>query len=276
MDWLLLGTMLGSGVIIGGLGVVLGIGGGALMVPLLSVGLGVPVQSAVAASLTSIIATSSAGAGFYLRRRLANPRLAITLGVGTTFGGIVGGLIGVSVGRELLTLLFALALLAVAVLTWIRRHEGEHPMVIDIDEGQLGDTYYDQNLHLQVRYRIRRLPQGLGMSLFAGLSSGLLGIGGGVINVPSMVFINEVPVKAAVATSNLMLGFTAAVSAAIYYSAGFLDVRVTTAVTLGVFIGSFVGARRVPRLRIALINDMLAVLFVVVAFLMLLHVAGYY
>ena len=90
-----------------------------------------------------------------------------------------------------------------------------------------------------------------------------------------MVFINEVPVKAAVATSNLMLGFTAAVSAAIYYSAGFRCSRYYRRDS-GVFIGSFVGARRVPRLRIALINDMLAVLFVVVAFLMLLHVAGYY
>lgn len=269
-------VMLMAGVIIGTLGVLLGIGGGVLLVPLLSVVIGVPIQSAVAASLVAVIATSSAGAGVYLERRLANPRLAITLGIGTTIGGIAGGLIGVSVGSQLLTALFALSLLAVAAITWIRRSEDERHVVIDRDEGQLGDSYYDPNLHQQVHYGVRRLPQGLGLSFVAGLSSGLFGIGGGVINVPSMVFVAGVPVKAAVATSNLMLGFTAAVSAFIYYTSGFIDVTITSVVALGVFIGSLVGARRAPRLRGATISGMLAILFATVGLLMLLRAAGHY
>ena len=265
-----------AGAAIGVLGALLGIGGGVLMVPLLSVGLGVPIQSAIAASLVGVIATSCAATGVYLGSRLTNPRLGVTLGIATTAGGILGGLTGVSIGRELLTIVFAASLLATAVATWVRRDEGERLAAADREEGQLGGHFYDPEFGREVRYAVRRLPQGLGLSMLAGVASGLLGIGGGVINVPSMVLMMDVPVKAAVATSNLMLGFTAVASAFIYYSFGYLDVAVATAVAVGLFLGSLAGAWRVPRLRGVTIRRALALLLAFVSLLMFLRAAGLY
>lgn len=266
-------VVLGAGVVVGFLGAMLGIGGGVLIVPFL-VTQGIPIEGAITASLVSVIATSCAASASYLAGGLANLRLGMTLGVTTAVGGVVGGVIGVSVGRELLTLLFAAALLAVAAILWGRRPVDAGPVPESADLGELGGRFYDPRVGREVRYRVHRLRRGLGLGLLAGVASGLLGIGGGVVNVPSMVLIMGVPTKVAAATSAFMLGFTAVASVLIYYLAGFLNVEVTAAIALGVLIGSSISARAVPQLRGRLINRILALVLATIALVMVLRSIG--
>jgi len=143
-------------------------------------------------------------------------------------------------------------------------------------DGQLGDRYFDPRLGRWVRYRVRRLPIGLGLSVVAGILSGLLGIGGGVVKVPAMTLGMGVPMKAATATSDFMIGVTAVASAFIYYAHGAVDVLITTPVALGVFFGSLVGARWAPRLATATLGKLIALVLAVAAVLMVLRSTGLY
>lgn len=248
------------------------------MVPFLTLAMGVPIHNAIAASIVAVIATSSAAAAIYLGNRITNLRLGVTLEVTTTIGGILGGLTAVSLDRTTLTLVFALSLVGVAV-AMARQTE----VVLEVvsvpearEEGDLGGCYHDPNLRRDVRYRVRWLPLGLGFSALAGLLSGLLGIGGGIVKVPTMVLGMRVPVKAAVATSNFMIGVTAAASAYIYYSAGLVDPPVTSAVAVGVFLGSLAGARWAPHIHRDILSRGFALMLIVVAALMVLSVLGVY
>ncbi|MHB0870416.1 MAG: sulfite exporter TauE/SafE family protein, partial [Chloroflexota bacterium] len=193
--WELLAILV-AGLGIGVLGAMMGIGGGSLMVPFLTLAMAVPIHDAIAASIVAVIATSSAAAAVYLGNRITNLRLGITLETATTAGGILGGLTAISLGREVLTLVFAISLLAIAAAMGRRVEEAAESMPIPVarQEGDLGGHYYDPHLRREVHYRVERLPLGLGFSALAGFLSGLLGIGGGVVKVPTMVLGMQVPV----------------------------------------------------------------------------------
>ncbi len=268
-------AILAGGLVIGVLGAMLGIGGGTLMVPYLTMAFGLPIINAIAASIVAVIATSSAAAAVYLGNRITNLRLGITLETATTVGGMLGGLTAISLGRELLTIIFAASLFVTAG-AMARRQEEQAPVPRERGEGELGGHFYDPSLRRQVRYRVYRLPLGLGLSLVAGFTSGLLGIGGGVVKVPTMVLGMRVPVKAATATSNFMIGVTAVASAYIYYAHGFVNAPITAAVAIGVFLGSLAGARWAPYLRGIVLTRSLALLLAGVGILMLLRALGWY
>jgi uncharacterized membrane protein YfcA len=269
------GAILAGGVAIGVLGAMLGIGGGALMVPYLTIAFGVPIHIAIAASIVAVIATSSAASAVYLGNRITNLRLGITLEIATTVGGMLGGLTAISLGRQILTLVFAASLFGTA-WAMARRREEARALPREGAEGELGGHFYDPSLGEQVRYRVHRLPLGMGMSLLAGFLSGLLGIGGGVIKVPTMVLGMRVPVKAATATSDFMIGVTAVASAYIYYARGFVDAPITAAVAIGVFLGSLAGARWAPYVRSVVLTRVLALVLMGVGTLMVLRVLGFY
>lgn len=268
-------AILGAGLVIGVLGAMLGIGGGTLMVPFLIMAFGFPILEAIAASIVAVIATSSAASAVYLGNRITNLRLGITLEVATATGGMLGGLTAISLGQQLLTIVFAASLVATAVALSRQQEEGPQ-LVREREEGELGGHFYDPSLRQEVRYRVHRLPLGMGFSLLAGFLSGLLGIGGGVIKVPTMVLGMRVPMKAAAATSDFMIGVTAVASAYIYYSRGFVNAPVTAAVAIGVFLGSLAGARWAPYLRSAVLTRGLALVLAGVAVLMVLRVVGLY
>ncbi len=262
------------GAAIGVLGAMVGIGGGTLMVPFLALVLGVPIHSAIGASVVAVIATSCAAAGVYLGNRLTNLRLGITLETSTTVGGILGGLIAVSLDRRTLMLAFAAALSLVAIAMTRRR---EYPWrEEEVEEGQLGGHFYDPSLGRQVRYRARRAPMGLAAGLLAGVLSGMFGIGGGVVKVPAMVLGMDVPMKVAAATSNFMIGVTAVAGAFIYYGSGYVDVLIATPVAVGVFVGSLLGARWTPHLHSALLARVFSATLLTAALLMGLRAVGVY
>ncbi len=258
----------------GMLGALVGVGGGIFVVPALTLAFGIPIHTAIAASLVGVIGTSTSATVGYLRRDFSNVRLGMILEVGTTIGAVVGGLIGLSLGRQVLSGIFGVVVLALAISLLRRRGQSERGQVVGDDDGRLGGRYHDPNLDKEVSYGVRRLPLGLAASFVAGNLSGLLGIGGGVIKVPVMTIAMGVPPKAAIATSNLMIGVTACASAYLYYSRGYVDPVVTVPVVLGVIGGALVGSRIVPRVRSSRLLVGLAAVMLVVAVQMLLAAFG--
>ena len=262
-----------AGLVTGLIGAVLGTGGGVFLVPVLVVGLGVPVHHAVATSIVTVIATSSAAASANVERRTANMRLGMALEVATALGAIAGGLTAAVVGPRALEGLFAAALVPTAVLMWRREPAADAGGPAPVDPGELGGTYLDPATGRPVTYRMHRLWAGLGVSLLAGNLSGLLGVGGGAFKVPALHLLCGVPIRAAAATSNFMIGVTAAASAFLYYGRGEVRPGMTAAAALGVLAGSAAGAAVSPQVRGGLVRKLFAGLLVAVAIQMLYRAA---
>ncbi len=282
--------MLGSGVAAGAFGSLLGLGGGVLIVPLLTLGFGLPLREAVGVSLICVIMTSSAAAGVYLERHVANLRLGMTLELFTATGALIGGSIAFLLDERLLAFLFAVLLLYVAV-TMARA--GTPEPVLDQDEDDADesvDPRPDALVPAAVAppsdpptlleglsgpgYRVRNLGRGVVVATGAGVVSALLGIGGGIIKVPLMNIAMGVPLRVATATSNMMIGITAAASALIYAIHGGLDVYVAGPTAIGVFIGATAGSRLGHRVELRYLRLLFVVVMVYTAIEMLLRVVA--
>jgi len=216
-----------GGLIAGLFGSLLGLGGGVLIIPLLTLVFGVPMKEAIGTSLICVIATSSGAASLYVRKHFADIRLAMTLELATTIGAIVGGLVAGIIKPEILTILFSVLLFYIA-LSMIRKRPEKNQETVSSAPGD---------------YQITNFSFGMGASFFAGNISGLLGVGGGVIKVPAMYLMMGVPLRIAVATSNFMIGVTATAGAFVYYARGEVDLLVSGATMIGVFLGALVGSR---------------------------------
>lgn len=252
---LLAGGGFGAGIF----GSLLGLGGGILIVPLLTFGFGLPFREAVGVSLVCVIVTSSAAAGVYLERHLANLRLGMLLEVFTASGALVGGLVAFLLPDRVLAGLFAI-LLAYTGATMLRRgvtaaREGAGPIEPREDPAGPADTPGAFRAALAgPGYHPARLGAGIGGSVFAGLVSALLGVGGGIVKVPLMHLVMGVPLKVATATSNLMIGVTAAASAIVYLMRGGIDPLVAGPTAVGVFAGAMVGSRVAQRIDLRVLR----------------------
>jgi len=248
--------MLAGGVAAGAFGSILGLGGGLLIVPLLTLGFGLPLREAVAVSLVCVIVTSSASAGVYLQRRQANLRLGMVLELFTAAGAIIGGAIAFLIDERLLAGLFAVLLVYVAatMLSGLRRKAPSEPGTDDetlpAPEAAEGlrapdprDTPAREVAPADGGYLTGRLPVAALGSVGAGIASALLGIGGGLIKVPLMHLVLGVPLRMATATSNLMIGITASASAIVYLVRGGIDAYVAGPTAIGVFVGATLGSR---------------------------------
>jgi uncharacterized protein len=261
---ILTGTLLVllASMVAGGFGSLLGIGGGIIIVPLLSVLLGHDVKVAIAASLVGVIAMSLAASPRYIDSGIADRRLGLFLLIAASVGGLTGGLTASSLDGRILALLFGILLVAVAVQmlreTRVRRAASPLPPA---GRGGFAASYVEPTSGEVIEYRASRLGLGAAASFAAGNVSGLLGVGGGVINVPTMNVLMRVPIRVATTTSTYMLAATAAASSVVYAVSGQLDPLIAAPVALGVIVGARVGARlsmRVPQ-------DVLRLAFVVVA-----------
>jgi len=224
-----------GGLIAGLFGSVLGLGGGVLIIPMLTLVFGVPMKEAVGTSLICVIATSCGAASLYVKKHLADIRLGMTLELATTIGAIVGGLVAGIIKPEVLAILFSLLLFYVALSMIRKRAVG--------DPAKGGEQNQEGNSAIPKNYQITNLPLGMGASFFAGNISGLLGVGGGVIKVPTMYLLMGVPLKIATATSNFMIGVTATAGAFVYYARGEVDLFVSGSTMMGVFLGALIGSR---------------------------------
>jgi len=238
----------------GFLGALLGLGGGVIMVPLLIFILDLPIHIAAGASILAVVATSSASASVYVRDEITNMRLGMFLELATTFGAVTGAVLAAGTSEAILRTVFGLSLLYASFLMWHQMRKSDRSWEQREDDWvaerlKLGSHYYDSARGETVEYGVSRSLPTFVISYVAGVLSGLLGIGGGGVKVPAMNIISGVPMKAAVATSNFMIGVTAAASALVYIRHGFCDGFVTAPVVLGTLIGSFAGARYALHLR---------------------------
>ncbi len=266
-------VLVAFGFFIGLLGSALGVGGGIFMVPFLVLALKIPIHQAVAASLAAIVATSSAVAAVNVERGLANIRLGVTLEVTTALGSIAGALLANRLPGSAVQLLFGLTLLPVSVLMFLK---GRHSLKAKPAAAAAGpasafdSAFFDPAAGGHTPYAVKNMAPASVVSFFAGSLSGLLGIGGGVVQVPVMNLLCGVPMKAAAATSNFIIGVSAAASAYVYFRKGLMPLELTAVIVVGVLTGSFVGIYALYRLRSEKLQMAFSALTLLVAVKMLL------
>jgi uncharacterized membrane protein YfcA len=275
--------LLGSGIGAGLFGSLLGLGGGILIVPLLTLAFGLPLLEAVGVSLICVIVTSGAASGVYLERRVANLRLGMTLELFTAIGAMAGGLIAFLLDARVIELIFTGLLVYVAVTMARRRDPAPDAPTptpataapgAPIAGGSVADprpgpirSFLDRMSGPD--YRIRRFGFGIVGSLIAGVASALLGIGGGLVKVPVMHVVMGVPLRVATATSNLMIGITASASAIIYLLRGGIDPYAAAPTAIGVFIGASIGSRIASRIDLRLLRGLFVAILLYTAWQML-------
>lgn len=272
MSILTLSVFLALGSFLAGLlGALTGLGGGVVVVPLLVLGFGVDMPSAAAVSLVAAIGTSTSSASSFARAGLINLRLAMLLEVATSVGGVIGAaLVAYAlIPSNALAVLFG-AVLLISALATVRPRPlppvGAPPdrLATWLRLDPTGPAGHDL-------YSIRRVPLGFGLMMVAGVLSGLLGIGSGAMKVLAMDLTLGVPYKAATATSNLMVGVTAAASAGVYLASGHLDPGLAFPAVVGVVAGSALGARLLPVLNVGFLRWLFAGLVLVLAVQMIVR-----
>ena len=224
------------------LGSLTGLGGGFIIIPLLTVFLHVDIHYAIGASLVSIIATSSGSAAAYVKEGITNMRLGMFLEIATTLGAVTGAMAAVYFPTNLLAILLGVILITSALLT-LRKKAVQviHQKNVLAEKLKLNGSYPGENGTVQ--YSVSRIGGGFVMMLFAGLLSGLLGIGSGALKVLAMDNIMRIPFKVSTTTSNFMIGVTGAASAVVYLQRGYIEPSISMPVVIGVLIGALVGSK---------------------------------
>jgi uncharacterized protein len=259
----------------GFLGALTGLGGGVVVVPALTLALGVDMKYAIGASLVSVIATSSGAAAAYVREGFSNIRIGMFLEIATTIGAIVGAFLAGRVSTHALAIVFGLVLLQAAYQSFKGPPESGERIESDklAARLRLGSAYPVDGKPLQ--YGVRNVPGGFAMMFGAGALSGLLGIGSGAVKVIAMDRIMHIPFKVSTTTSNFMIGVTAAASAGLYLSRGYIEPRVAMPVMLGVLFGALLGAKVLVHARVKTLRIVFGVVILALAIEMIVNgIAG--
>lgn len=237
--WILFAGAVSAGL----LGSLTGLGGGVIIIPLLTIGFQIPVPYAVGASLISVIGTSSGSAAGFVKQGFTNMRVGIFLEIATTLGAVCGALIAGLLPPNTIGIIFGLILLVTAVAGLRKKPDHRLPLT-DGSWAQKLKLYgsFPEN-GIRVPYAATRVFGGFGMMAFAGMMSGLLGIGGGALKVLAMDNIMKLPFKVSTTTSNFMIGVTAAASAFIYFQRGEIIPEIAAPVLVGVVAGSMTGSK---------------------------------
>jgi len=243
----------------GFLGSLTGLGGGVVIVPVLALLFKVDIHYAIGASLVSVIATSSGSSAAYVRKGFSNMRIGLLLEIATTIGAILGAFLASGTPTRKIAIIFGCALLLSAAISgrYRKRQTEERPDDPLATRLRLNGSYpVGEGME---RYQVRRVPLGFGLMFGAGTLSGLLGIGSGAVKVLALDEAMLIPFKVSTATSNFMIGVTAAASAGIYLSRGYVQPAIAMPVTLGVLAGSLLGTQFMVRARTQAIRVLFAV-----------------
>jgi len=236
--WIALGSLLA-----GFLGALTGLGGGVVIVPMLTLLFGVDLRYAIGAALVSVIATSSGAAAAYVRDGYSNIRVGMFLEIATTIGALSGAALALYLRASIIAIIFGVVLLYSAYASFRQQpHATENQAPDKLATWLHMDSAYPTANGLET-YHVRRVPLGFLIMYIAGVLSGLLGIGSGAVKVLAMDQAMKLPFKVSTTTSNFMIGVTAAASAGIYLSRGYIDPGLAMPVMLGVLVGSLLGAR---------------------------------
>lgn len=262
----------------GVVGSISGLGGGIVIVPVLTVFLHMPIQEAIGASIVSVIAVSSGAGSVYVKDRITNIRIAMFLEISTASGAIIGAaILSRYLSGQALSILFGVTLLLSLIPVMARIGE-ELPEGVHNDRLakwlRLNGTYFDHRLDRQVDYQVTGIPASLGIMFAAGIISGLLGIGAGVLKVLAHEICMRVPTKVSTATSNFMIGVTAASAAGVYLRRGLVLPYLVVPVATAVLLGAYLGTKLMERMSNARIRQVFAVLLGIIGVQMLLRGFG--
>jgi len=260
-----------SSVLAGFIGSLTGLGGGIIITPVLTLALGVDIRYAIGASLVSVIATSSGAAAAYVREGFSNIRIGMFLEIATTLGALGGALLATKMPTSAISIIFGLALLYSAYASSRPRHEhlGDcrpDPLATRL---KMNSVYPTNNG--PVGYCPQAVPAGFSLMFGAGVLSGLLGIGSGAVKVIAMDQAMRLPFKVSTTTSNFMIGVTAAASAGVYLSRGYINPGLAMPVMLGVVTGSLLGARVLAEAKTKWLRIVFGVVIAIMAFEMIYH-----
>ena len=247
------------------LGSLTGLGGGVVVIPLLTLAFGVDFRYAIGAALVASIATSSGSASAYVREGITNVRLGMFLEIATTIGAVVGAIIALWMPTNTIAIIYGLVLIFTAVMT--QRRGTDHQGVQGSRLAgllKLHRTFPTRPGGLQ-RYELTHVAGGFSIMTVAGVLSGLLGIGSGVLKVLAMDTVMKVPFKVSTTTSNFMIGVTAAASAVIYLQRGYIDPGIAFPVMVGVLMGALTGARLLKRMDVTVLRRIFAIAILLVA-----------
>src|SRR6266487_486689 len=258
-------------VIAGLLGSLTGLGGGVVLVPLLTLLFKVDIRYAIGASLVSVIATSSGAAAAYVKEGFSNIRIGMFLEIATTLGALLGAFLATKVPTSAMAIIFGLMLLYSAFLARKPRARPPANEVPDPLATRLrvnGSFPTPEGIR---HYNVRNVPTGFSLMFGAGTLSGLLGIGSGAVKVVAMDQAMKIPFKVSTTTSNFMIGVTAAASAGVYLSRGYIDPGLAMPVVLGVLTGSLLGTRVLVRSRVRTLRRVFASVILLLALEMLFN-----
>jgi uncharacterized protein len=265
--------LVGSGSLVAGfLGSLTGLGGGVVIVPLLSIVFGVDIRYAIGASLVSVIATSSGAAAAYVKEGYTNIRIGMLLEIATTLGALGGAALAAHIPTAAIAIVFGVVLIHSAYLSGRPQVEptGESvradPLAARL---RLDSTYPGPDG--QVPYHVRSIPAGAALMGVAGILSGLLGIGSGAIKVLAMDRVMRLPFKVSTTTSNFMIGVTAAAGAGIYLRRGYVEPAIVMPVILGVLVGSILGTRVLIGARVRILRLVFAMVIAILGVEMIVH-----
>jgi len=270
-DFLIAIASFGAGL----LGALIGLGGGIIVTPLLVLGFGIDIRYAMGAALCSVIATSSGAAAAYLRDGISNMRVGLFLSLATTSGAICGAFASTLMNPAVLAVIFGLALLSTVVLSLRKQKlgtvavENSDPLAVKLRLP--GEFPTPSGI---VQYGVAALIPGTFVMWIAGVLSGLLGIGSGAFKVLAMDQIMRLPFKVTTATSNFMIGVTAAASVGMYLKKGYIDPVLVAPVALGVLAGAFLGAKLLPIVPVKVLRVIFLTAVLVIAIQMILHGIG--
>lgn len=262
---LLLGAILA-----GFLGALTGLGGGVVVIPLLTLGFGIDIRYAVGTALVTSIASSSGAAAAYIKEGITNVRIGMFLEIATTAGAVIGAIIAIYMNKQYIAIIFGCVLIFSAIRS-VRKNETE-------DDYSLPGDKLAEKLKLNgsyptkdgvVKYNVHNVAAGFSLMTVAGVLSGLLGIGSGALKVLAMDTAMKIPFKVSTTTSNFMVGVTAAASAVIYLQRGYIDPILAMPIVVGVLIGAFFGSKILPKANVKRLRQLFSVVILILALFMM-------
>ena len=260
------------GIFAGSVGAMFGLGGGVFMIVFFILGLNLPAHNAVALSLLAVIASSSMAGSVYIRDRMTNLKLAMVLETCTVTGAVLGAFLALTLPVIYIQVVLGIVLIYASTMMFRGRKSEE--IVSDVKGLNVKGEYYDVCIKKAVGYCAVHLKLGLLISLIGGVISGVVGIGGGVIIVPIMNLVMKVPIKAAAATSNFMVGVTAAASAFIFFNKGLVDLYLAVPSVVGIMIGAYAGTCFIGRVESANLRKLMGVVLIFAAMILILKAGG--
>lgn len=273
--------LLAAAAVTGFFGALLGVGGGIFLVPAMVLLFHLPMKIAVAASIVSVIATSNAGGSSYVDQRISNLRLAMFLEVFTTAGALAGAILAIYLHDWIISFIFAVMLAYMAYASFSTRNLDDQRIAKGLFSTAKPDrisryldlrgSYHDAAADKTVDYVVNGASAGITVASLAGIASGLLGVGGGVLKVSAMNKYMNVPMKVAVGTSKLMIGVTAAVSSILFFIAGLIHFMVVAPVAVGTSVGATIGTMVMNRLHSAVLKWIFSALMAYLAYEMLVQ-----